>query len=201
MRAHPAEYLAALAAAAPETGFASLAPDTFLSPGTLAAARRAAGAVARGVDMVMAGEAGERLLRGASARASCRDGAGDGVLPLRRRGDRGAACAGGARAGAVAIVDFDVHHGNGTQELVWDDRRVCFASTHQMPLYPGTGAADETGAFGQIVNVSLPPGAGGDLFRPPWSGCCRRSRRGAGPDPGFGGVRRASRAIRWRTSS
>ena len=61
----------------------------------------------------------------------------------------------------VAIVDFDVHHGNGTQELVWDDARILFASTHQMPLYPGTGASDERGAHGQIVNVPLPPGAGG----------------------------------------
>ena len=61
----------------------------------------------------------------------------------------------------VAIVDFDVHHGNGTQDLVWDDDRILFASTHQMPLYPGTGAAQETGAHGNIVNVPLPPYADG----------------------------------------
>ena len=65
----------------------------------------------------------------------------------------------------VAIVDFDVHHGNGTQDLVWNDKRICFASTHQMPLYPGTGAREERGAFGQIVNVPLPPGASGGVFR------------------------------------
>jgi acetoin utilization deacetylase AcuC-like enzyme len=65
----------------------------------------------------------------------------------------------------VAIVDFDVHHGNGTQDLVWDDPRILFASTHQMPLYPGTGAAEETGAHGQVVNVPLPPGASGAVFR------------------------------------
>ena len=65
----------------------------------------------------------------------------------------------------VAIVDWDVHHGNGTQDLVWDDPRILFASTHQMPLYPGTGAAEERGAHGQVVNVPLPPGAGGGVFR------------------------------------
>ena len=65
----------------------------------------------------------------------------------------------------VAIVDWDVHHGNGTQDLVWDDPRILFASTHQMPLYPGTGAAEERGAHGQIVNVPLPPGASGGVFR------------------------------------
>jgi acetoin utilization deacetylase AcuC-like enzyme len=65
----------------------------------------------------------------------------------------------------VAIVDFDVHHGNGTQDLVWDDARIVFASTQQIPLYPGTGNADETGAHGQIVNVPLPPGSGGPAFR------------------------------------
>jgi acetoin utilization deacetylase AcuC-like enzyme len=65
----------------------------------------------------------------------------------------------------VAIVDFDVHHGNGTQDLVWDDARILFASTHQMPLYPGTGAAEETGAHGQVVNAPLPPGASGGVFR------------------------------------
>ena len=81
----------------------------------------------------------------------------------------------------VAIVDFDVHHGNGTQDLVWDDARILFASTQQMPLYPGTGAADERGAHGQIVNAPLPPGADGTAFRAAMSSdaCCRRSTRTA----------------------
>jgi acetoin utilization deacetylase AcuC-like enzyme len=65
----------------------------------------------------------------------------------------------------VAIVDFDVHHGNGTQDLLWDEARCLFASSHQMPLYPGTGAASETGAHGQIVNVPLREGSGGGVMR------------------------------------
>ena len=65
----------------------------------------------------------------------------------------------------VAIVDFDVHHGNGTQDLLWDEARAFFASTHQMPLYPGTGAADETGAHGNVMNVPLPPDSDGAQMR------------------------------------
>jgi acetoin utilization deacetylase AcuC-like enzyme len=67
--------------------------------------------------------------------------------------------------GRVAIVDFDVHHGNGTQDLVEDDGRIFFASTHQMPLYPGTGAPDETGAHGNVLNVPLAGGTDGTGFR------------------------------------
>ena len=65
----------------------------------------------------------------------------------------------------VAIVDFDVHHGNGTQDILWNEPRVLFCSTHQMPLYPGTGEPGETGETGNVLNVPLPPGAGGAAFR------------------------------------
>ena len=65
----------------------------------------------------------------------------------------------------VAVMDFDVHHGNGTQDLLWDEARTLFASTHQMPLYPGTGDPHETGAHGNVMNVALPPGADGARFR------------------------------------
>jgi acetoin utilization deacetylase AcuC-like enzyme len=64
----------------------------------------------------------------------------------------------------VAIVDWDVHHGNGTQDIFWDDPTVLYCSTHQMPLYPGTGAKDETGA-GNIVNAPLASNTGSDTFR------------------------------------
>ena len=65
----------------------------------------------------------------------------------------------------VAIVDFDVHHGNGTQDLMWDEPRVLFASSHQMPLYPGSGSANETGAHGNILNVPLDPETAGAEMR------------------------------------
>jgi acetoin utilization deacetylase AcuC-like enzyme len=65
----------------------------------------------------------------------------------------------------VAIMDFDVHHGNGTQDLVWKDARILFASTHQIPLYPGSGAASETGAHGNVLNCPLDPETDGAAFR------------------------------------
>jgi acetoin utilization deacetylase AcuC-like enzyme len=71
-------------------------------------------------------------------------------------------------------MDFDVHHGNGTQDLLWAEQRAFFASTHQMPLFPGTGAASEQGAHGQIMNVPLPPGSGGQTAREAWADITER---------------------------
>ena len=65
----------------------------------------------------------------------------------------------------VAVIDFDVHHGNGTQEMFWDDPKAFYASTHQFPFYPGTGARSEIGAHGNIVNVPLAAGGKADVFR------------------------------------
>ena len=165
-RAHPAEHLARLAAAAPEAGFAAIDADTFLSPGTLA--RGAAGGGGGGARRRHGDGGGgeERLLRGAAARAPCRDGDGHGLLLLRQRGGGRAACAGGARARAGGDRGFrrapwQRHAGPG----VGGQAGSASPRPHQMPLYPGTGAREETGAFGQIVNVPLPPGASGGVFR------------------------------------
>ena len=65
----------------------------------------------------------------------------------------------------AAIVDFDVHHGNGSQEIFWADKTVMYCSTHQMPLFPGTGAISETGEYNTVVNAPLRPGDGGEEFR------------------------------------
>jgi acetoin utilization deacetylase AcuC-like enzyme len=165
LRVHPARHLAALAARVPEHGFAAIDADTFVGPGTLIAARRAAGAVVKGVDMVMAGEVRNAFcaIRPPGHHAETATAMGFCYFDNVVVGARHALEAHGLER--VAIVDFDVHHGNGTQDLVWDEPRILFASTHQMPLYPGSGAADERGAHGQIVNVPLPPGAGGGVFR------------------------------------
>jgi acetoin utilization deacetylase AcuC-like enzyme len=165
LRAHPPAHLSALASRAPKDGFAPLDADTFLCPGSLAAARRAAGAVVAAVDMVMAGEVRNAFcaVRPPGHHAETATPMGFCLFGNVVVGARHALEAHGLSR--VAIVDFDVHHGNGTQDLVWDDARILFASTQQMPLYPGSGAADERGAHGQIVNVPLPPGAGGAAFR------------------------------------
>ena len=76
----------------------------------------------------------------------------------------------------VAVLDFDVHHGNGTQDLLWNEGRAFFASTHQMPLYPGTGAAGETGAHGQVMNVPLRPGSDGAAGQIAWREILARCR-------------------------
>src|SRR5690606_12583034 len=76
----------------------------------------------------------------------------------------------------VAVLDFDVHHGNGTQDLLWTEKRAFFASTHQMPLYPGTGAASEQGAHGQMLNLPLRPGSGGAEARAAWTTIAARLR-------------------------
>ncbi|KGM31503.1 arginase family protein, partial [Inquilinus limosus] len=67
--------------------------------------------------------------------------------------------------GRIAVVDFDVHHGNGTQDIFWSEPDLFYASTHQSPLYPGTGSEDETGVAGNILNAPLPPMSGGVEFR------------------------------------
>jgi acetoin utilization deacetylase AcuC-like enzyme len=165
LRCHPQRYLDRVAAAIPEEGWRSLDADTHVMAGSLRAARRAAGAAVAAVDAVLTGAAGN---------AFC------AVRPPGHHAERETAmgfCLFGSVAVAaqhaldhhglsrVAVVDFDVHHGNGTQDLLWDEARATFVSTHQMPLYPGTGAADERGAHGQITNIPMPPGTGSAAYR------------------------------------
>ena len=160
LRAHPKSHLDTIRSAAPETGWRSLDADTHMSPGSLAAAYRAAGAGVKAVDMVLNGDV---------VNAFC------AVRPPGHHAERETPmgfCLFGSVAIAakhaldhhglqkVAIVDFDVHHGNGTQDLVEDDPRILFLSTHQMPLYPGTGASHETGPHDTITNIPLPPHSG-----------------------------------------
>ncbi|MEO0931411.1 MAG: histone deacetylase family protein [Pseudomonadota bacterium] len=164
LRAHPKAHVDAIRAAAPSEGWRSLDADTHMSVGSLQAAYRSAGGVVHAVDMVMGGEV-------ANAFAA--------VRPPGHHAERETAMGfcffGNVAIGAkhaldhhgldrVAIVDFDVHHGNGTQDLVEDDARILFCSTHQSPLYPGTGAAHETGV-GNVLNVPLPGGTGSKAFR------------------------------------
>ena len=164
LRCHPQSHLDEIEAAVPSEGWRSLDADTHMSVGTLEAAYRAAGGVVRAVDLVMGGDASNAFAA---------------VRPPGHHAERETAmgfCFFGSIAVAakhalafhglkrVAIVDFDVHHGNGTQDLVEGDERVLFCSSHQSPLWPGTGAAHETGV-GNVLNVPLPVGAGSAVFR------------------------------------
>lgn len=165
LRAHPRSYLDYVEGRRPERGLVTLDADTYLSPGSVRAARRAAGAVVCAVDMVMTGEMTNAFcaVRPPGHHAEAETPMGFCLFGSVAIGALHALEAHGLSR--VAIVDFDVHHGNGTQALLWGEPRVLFASTQQMPLFPGTGARHEKGAHGQIINVPLAPGAGGEEFR------------------------------------
>ena len=161
--AHEPSYIASIRDAIPATGFARIDPDTALSPQSLVAAAHAAGAACLAVDEVMAGRAANAFcaIRPPGHHAEADRAMGFCLFNNAVIGARRAQRAHGA--GRVAIVDWDVHHGNGVQAIVWSDPTILYASTHQMPLYPGTGAASETGV-GNIVNAPLAPGAGSSEF-------------------------------------
>lgn len=165
LRAHPESHLAKITGLVPAEGYATIDDDTYMCPATLRAARRSAGALVRAVDMVMSGEVRNAFcaIRPPGHHAETAAAMGFCFFGNVVIGARHALEAHGLKR--VAIMDFDVHHGNGTQDLVWHDARILFASTQQMPLYPGTGARTERGAHRQIVNAPLPPGAGGAEFR------------------------------------
>ena len=165
LRCHPADYLDALERAVPSSGYVSLDADTHMSPGSLGAAWRGAGGAVRAVDMVLGGEARNAFvaMRPPGHHAERTTAMGFCFLGNVAIAARHALEHHGLER--VAIVDFDVHHGNGTQDLVEDDPRILFCSTHQSPLYPGTGAAHETGIEDNVVNVPLPEGTDGRGFR------------------------------------
>ena len=162
---HPQAYLDRLAAAVPTEGWTTLDPDTHMAPGSLRAARLAVGAAVAAVDAVVAGEAPNAFvaMRPPGHHAETSTPMGFCLLGTVAIAARHAMAAHGTAR--VAVVDFDVHHGNGTQDLLWDEDRAFFVSSHQSPLWPGTGAPDETGAHGQVMNRPLPPGSDGAAMR------------------------------------
>lgn len=164
LRAHAYEHLERIRAVAPAEGFEYLDSDTVMSPGSLEAALRAVGAATAGVDAVFSGEADNVFcaLRPPGHHAETRRAMGFCLF------NQAAVAAHYARhrydAERVAVVDFDVHHGNGTQDIFWSDANLFYGSTHQMPLYPGTGSVQETGV-GNIFNAPLRAGDGSEQFR------------------------------------
>ncbi|MHA7875894.1 histone deacetylase family protein [Roseivivax sp.] len=164
-RCHPPAYIGSLESHVPARGFHPIDGDTYLTPGALDAARRGVGGVLKAVEMVVGGEV---------------DNAFCAMRPPGHHAERATAKGfcffGNAAIGAkyaldalglarVAVVDFDVHHGNGTQDLLWHERRALTVTSHQSPLWPGSGAAQETGAHDNVMNLPLAPGTGGAEMR------------------------------------
>ncbi|MFN3277059.1 MAG: histone deacetylase family protein [Paracoccus hibiscisoli] len=176
LRCHPAAYLQGLRDAVPQAGTRQIDADTHLSPGSLEPALRAVGGACAAVDAVLAGEARAAFVAmrppGHHAETATSMGFclfGTVAIATKRALDHHG-------LERVAVLDFDVHHGNGTQDLLWDEARVLFITSQQSPLWPGTGAASERGAHGQVVNLPLPPGSDGVLALSEWRGALARMR-------------------------
>ena len=166
-RVHPARYRSVIEENAPNSGLAQFDADTFMGPSSLEAALRAAGGAIAAVDAVYAGEADNAFI---AARPP-----GHHAEPERAMGfcffNNAAIAALHARthgASRVAVVDFDVHHGNGTEAAFWHDENAFFASSHEWPQYPGTGRVSDRGAFDNVFNAPLTTGEDGDAFRQAW---------------------------------
>jgi len=165
LRCHPQAYLDQLRAAVPAEGWAALDADTHMSPGTLAAAYRAVGGNIAAVDQVLAGEVANAFIACRPPGHHAETAKSMGFCLFGNVSIAAKYALNGHGLGRVAVVDFDVHHGNGTQDLLWDEPRALFCSSHQMPLFPGSGAASETGASGNILNVPLAPEGDGAAMR------------------------------------
>jgi acetoin utilization deacetylase AcuC-like enzyme len=162
---HRPDYVEQIRAASPKQGLVRLDADTSMSPGSFAAALHAVGGATFAVDEVFSKKVANAFVatrppghhaERARAMGFClfNNAAIAARHAQRRHG-----------AGRVAIVDFDVHHGNGSQQIFWNDAEVLYCSTHEMPLFPGTGATSERGAHDNIVNAPLRAGDAGEEFQ------------------------------------
>jgi acetoin utilization deacetylase AcuC-like enzyme len=169
-RVHPARYIDSILAIRPPPGSSvPLDSDTVMSHGTVEAALRAAGGAMFAVDAVMEGWARRAFVatRPPGHHAEPALAMGFCFFANAALAARHAQARWGLRR--IAVVDFDVHHGNGTQAAFFADPDLFYASSHQFPCYPGTGSEEERGVAGNIVNAPLPPGATGTEFRAAWA--------------------------------
>lgn len=167
LRAHPAQFWADLTSREPSEGIITIDPDTFLNSGSIDATLRASGALCFAIDQILDGKA----LRAFCAVRPPGHHSGPetamGFCLLNHVAIGALHALQNPAVKRVAIIDFDVHHGNGTQAIFEGNHDVMFISSHQLPLYPGTGHIEETGC-GNILNMPLAPGDGSKSFRNVW---------------------------------
>lgn len=165
LRCHPQTYIDRIRLAEPASGTVQLDADTWMSRGSYQAALRAVGGACAAVDAVLAGQDKTAFVVARPPGHHAETATPMGFCLF------GTVAIAAKRAlyhhglGRVAVVDFDVHHGNGTQDLLWHEPRAFLATSQQMPLWPGTGDPSETGAHGQILNLPLPPESTGATMR------------------------------------
>jgi acetoin utilization deacetylase AcuC-like enzyme len=181
--AHSQDYIDMLKEARPEAGgmLVRVDPDTVLSPGSWEAALRAVGAGLLAVDEVMTRRASNAFCQVRPPGHHAEADRAIGFCFFNSIAIAGLYARKAYGAERIAVVDFDVHHGNGTQDIFWNDKDLFFGSTHQMPLYPGTGSMSETGV-GNIWNAPLRPGDGGEPFREAFESRILPALRNFGPD-------------------
>ena len=162
---HPMDYVEAIRNASPEEGMVRLDADTSMSSGSYEAALRAVGGGMQAVDEVMTGKAANAFVavRPPGHHTEVARPMGFCLFNNAAIAARYAQKKHGAER--VAVIDFDVHHGNGSQDIFWSDKSVMYCSTHEMPLFPGTGALSERGEFNTVVNAPLRAGDAGKAFR------------------------------------
>ena len=178
---HDGNFVERILKSVPESGYAQLDPDTILSPGSGEATLRAVGGICQAVGDVVNGEADNAFcaMRPPGHHAESSRAMGFCVFNSVAIAARYAQKQFGIDK--VAVIDFDVHHGNGTQHMFENDASLFYGSSHQFPAYPGTGAASETGV-GNIANVPLSPGSGSDLFRAAYTDVIFPELRAFNPD-------------------
>ncbi len=165
MLAHPESHMAMVAASIPEEGLNRLDPDTVASPQTFEAVMHAIGAANAAVDAVFAGKTDNAFVASRPPGHHAESETAMGFCFFNHIAIAARYAQQKHGVDRVVIVDWDVHHGNGTQDIFWTDKSVLYCSTHQMPLYPGTGALDETGVKNNICNAPLAPETGSNVFR------------------------------------
>jgi acetoin utilization deacetylase AcuC-like enzyme len=162
---HPPDYIEQIRDATPKQGLRQLDADTSMSPGSFEAALRGVGGAVHAVDEVMNGKAHNAFVAVRPPGHHAETAVPMGFCLFNNAAIAARYAQDSFGLERAAVIDFDVHHGNGSQEIFWSDRTVMYCSTHQMPLYPGTGAVSERGEHDNIVNAPLRPGDGGEQFR------------------------------------